>query len=190
MLLQTIEIEPALRIVQQRAVVGQDEGGVLAVVEPMQGGDEAPTAVEVVASDTAMPIAMEMALAITIGGTTPTVLQATLTAVVAVVVGVEVLAEGEDEVEDVAVLPVAVLPVAAAVVGVQAVLLVIGAVNLDTSPMPVQTIRSVFHFAICYYLFTAMVFTTRRIAIDRLCRKGKEISILCIQGNIPNPEDP
>ena len=157
----------------------------LAVVEPMQGGDEAPTAVEVVASDTAMPIAMEMALAITIGGTTPTVLQATLTAVVAVVVGVEVLAEGEDEVED-----VAVLPVAAAVVGVQAVLLVIGAVNLDTSPMPVQTIRSVFHFAICYYLFTAMVFTTRRIAIDRLCRKGKEISILCIQGNIPNPEDP
>ena len=185
MLLQTIEIEPALRIVQQRAVVGQDEGGVLAVVEPMQGGDEAPTAVEVVASDTAMPIAMEMALAITIGGTTPTVLQATLTAVVAVVVGVEVLAEGEDEVED-----VAVLPVAAAVVGVQAVLLVIGAVNLDTSPMPVQTIRSVFHFAICYYLFTAMVFTTRRIAIDRLCRKGKEISILCIQGNIPNPEDP
>ena len=185
MLLQTIEIEPALRIVQQRAAVGQDEGGVLAVVEPMQGGDEAPTAVEVVASDTAMPIAMEMALAIMIGGKTPTVLQATLTAVVAVVVGVEVLAEGEDEVED-----VAVLPVAAAVVGVQAVLLVIGAVNLDTSPMPVQTIRSVFHFAICYYLFTAMVFTTRRIAIDRLCRKGKEISILCIQGNIPNPEDP
>lgn len=161
MLLQTIEIEPALRIVQQRAVVGQDEGGVLAVVEPMQGEDKAPTAAEVVASVTATPIALEVAmamptltttmvvetvlvevaLAIMIGGITPTVLQATLTVVAAAVVGVELPAEEGGEVEDVAVLPVAVAAVAVA--GVQAALLVIGAVSLGTLPMPAQTIRSI-----------------------------------------------
>ena len=138
--------------------MGQDEGGVLAVVEPMQGEDKAPTAAEVVASVTATPIALEVAmamptltttmvvetvlvevaLAIMIGGITPTVLQATLTVVVVAVVGVELPAEEGGEVEDVAVLPVAV-----AVAGVQAALLVIGAVTLGTLPMPAQTIRSI-----------------------------------------------
>ena len=83
-------------------------------------------------------VLVEVALAIMIGGITPTVLQATLTAVAAAVVGVELPAEEGGEVEDVAVLPVAV-----AVAGVQAALLVIGAVSLGTLPMPAQTIRSI-----------------------------------------------
>ena len=140
-------------------------------------------------------VLVEVALAIMIGGITPTVLQATLTAVAAAVVGVELPAEEGGEVEDVAVLPVAV-----AVAGVQAALLVIGAVSLGTLPMPAQTIRSIciyFTIYLSIYLFiylllftTYIVMVTRRIAIDRLSRRAKEISTPCIQGSIPTPEDP
>ena len=144
-------------------MVGQEEEEVLRVVEPLSREDEDPTvaavAVTVMAMATATATAMiipttttiptttiimaaemalvEVALAIMTGGITRTALEATPIAV-ALVVGAGMLAgeEDGDEVEDVVVLLVAV------VVGVGAALLVIGAVSLDTSPMPAPIIRA------------------------------------------------